>query len=416
MSFVKKYKNYVVTFGIEFLILLLGFFIFRIANEKLNGVGFSEFTLSRRNISFLQPLLMMGLGVAVPRYMSIHQKKDSYLPTALCIMGGVGLFFIVALFLARGFMAHLFFGDSNYQFLILPLVVLLVSYGFHSILYGYLRGKGQIYLANVFQLLNIGISPVVVLLCAQDVEQYMYLNALFVFVSVLFFSVFIFRQNRIEFNRSIFKEDSAVLLSYGLPRVFGDFALLALLTIPAYIVLSVQHDLLAGGDIAYAITLFNLVGAAFGPLSLVLLPEISKFLVESKFSLIKQRFYFFVLASLALTAFGYLVFIGFHHTILSMLLGANYRPEIFEISKVVLLGSFGYVIYIVLRSFLDAIHVKAKNSKNLLIALASYLLLLAYCHLNSSSAVSYLYAFVIAVNLLGLLTFIQTYYSIKKLK
>ena len=416
MSFVKKYKNYVVTFGIEFLILLLGFFIFRIANEKLNGVGFSEFTLSRRNISFLQPLLMMGLGVAVPRYMSIHQKKDSYLPTALCIMGGVGLFFIVALFLARGFVAHLFFGDLNYQFLILPLVVLLVSYGFHSILYGYLRGKGQIYSANVFQLVNIGIAPVSMLLCAQDVEQYMYLNALFIFVSGLFFAVFIFRQNRIEFSRSVLKEDSIVLLSYGLPRVFGDFALLALLTIPAYIVLSVQHDLLAGGDIAYAITLFNLVGAAFGPLSLVLLPEISNFLVESKFNLIKQRFYFFVLASLALTAFGYLVFIGFHHTILSMLLGANYRPEIFEISKVVLLGSFGYVIYIVLRSFLDAIHVKAKNSTNLLIALASYLLLLAYCHLNSSSAVSYLYAFVIAVNLLGLLTFIQTYYSIKKLK
>jgi O-antigen/teichoic acid export membrane protein len=255
-----------------------------------------------------------------------------------------------------------------------------------------------------------------VLLCAKDVEQYMYFNALFIFICSLFFSVFVFRQNRIEFNRSLFKEDSAILLSYGLPRVFGDFALLALLTIPAYIVLSVQHDLLAGGDIAYAITLFNLVGAAFGPLSLVLLPEISKFLVESKFNLIQQRFYFFVLASLALTAFGYLVFIGFHNVILSLLLGANYRPEIFEISRVVLLGSFGYVLYIVLRSFLDAIHVKAKNSANLLIALASYLLLLAFCFWSNSSVVSYLYAFVIAVNVLGLLTFIQTYYSIKKLK
>lgn len=359
---------------------------------------------------------MMGLGVAVPRYMSIHQKRDSYLPTALCIMGGVGLFFIVALFLTRDFMAHLFFGDSNYQFLIFPLVVLLVAYGFHSIFYGYLRGKGQVYLANVFQLVNIGISPVVVLLCAQEVEQYMYLNALFIFVSVLFFSVFIFRQNRIEFNRSIFKEDSSVLLSYGLPRVFGDFALLALLTIPAYIVLSVQHDLLAGGDIAYAITLFNLVGAAFGPLSLVLLPEISKFLAESKFELIKQRFYFFVLASLALTALGYLIFIAFNNIILSLLLGDNFRPEIVEIAKVVLLGCFGYVIYIVLRSFLDAIHVKAKNSTNLLISLAVYLLLIAYGYTNHVNAISYLYYFVFAVNTLGVLTFIQTFYSIKKLK
>jgi len=416
LSFVKKYKNYVVTFGIEFLILLLGFFIFRIANEKLSDTGFSEFTLSRRNISFLQPLLMMGLGVAVPRYMSIQQKRDSFLPAALTIMTAVGLFFVVGLFLTRNFIAHMFFGNENYYFLILPLVVLLVGYGFHSIVYGYLRGKGQVLWANGFQLLNIGILPVVVLAVSKDVQQYLYFNALFIFASSLFFSGFVFYKNSIAFNLKLFKEDSSVLLSYGIPRVFGDFALLALLTIPTYIVLYVQHDLLAGGDIAYALTLFNIVGAAFGPLSLVLLPEISKFLSESKFNLIKQRFYFFVFASVALTALGYLIFVGFHHFILSLLLGSNYRPEIFEIAKVVLLGSFGYVVYIVLRSFLDAIHVKAKNATNLLISLAIYLIMVLYGSMNNVGIVSYLYYFVVAVNILGLLTFIQTFYTIKKLK
>ena len=416
MSFVKKYKNYVVTFGIEFLILLLGFFIFRIANEKLSDTGFSEFTLSRRNISFLQPLLMMGLGVAVPRYMSIQQKRDSFLPAALTIMTAVGLFFVVGLFLTRNFIAHMFFGNENYYFLILPLVVLLVGYGFHSIVYGYLRGKGQVLWANGFQLLNIGILPVVVLAVSKDVQQYLYFNALFIFASSLFFSGFVLYKNSIAFNLKLFKEDSSVLLSYGIPRVFGDFALLALLTIPTYIVLYVQHDLLAGGDIAYALTLFNIVGAAFGPLSLVLLPEISNFLSESKFNLIKQRFYFFVFASVALTALGYLIFVGFHHFILSLLLGSNYRPEIFEIAKVVLLGSFGYVVYIVLRSFLDAIHVKAKNATNLLISLAIYLIMVLYGSMNNVGIVSYLYYFVVAVNILGLLTFIQTFYTIKKLK
>ena len=416
MSFVKKYKNYVVTFGIEFLILLLGFFIFRLANEKLNSEGFSEFTLSRRNISFLQPLLMLGLGVAVPRYMSIQQKRDSFLPAALTIMTAVGLLFVVALFLSRNFIAHMFFGSENYYFLILPLVVLLVGYGFHSIIYGYLRGKGQVLWANGFQLLNIGILPVAVLAVSEDVQQYLYFNALFIFASSLFFSGFVFYKNSIEFNLKLFQEDSSVLLSYGIPRVFGDFALLALLTVPTYIVLYVRHDLLAGGDIAYALTLFNIVGAAFGPLSLVLLPEISKFLSESKFNLIKQRFYFFVFASVALTALGYLIFVGFHHFILSLLLGSNYRPEIFEIAKVVLLGSFGYVVYIVLRSFLDAIHVKAKNATNLLISLAIYLIMVLYGSMNNVGIVSYLYYFVVAVNILGLLTFIQTFYTIKKLK
>jgi len=191
---------------------------------------------------------------------------------------------------------------------------------------------------------------------------------------------------------------------------------LALLTIPAYVVLYLQHNLSAGGDIAYAITLFNLVGAAFGPISLVLLPEISKFLVESRIDLISKRFYFFVFSSLLLTVAGYLIFILFHESILNLLLGKNYRHEIFEIARVILLGSFGYVIYIVLRSFLDAIHVKAKNSVNLLISLGVYAVMILCGYLNGVSMYYYLCCFVIAVNLLGVLTFIKTYYSIKKLE
>ena len=409
-------SNYIVTFFVEFLILLLSFFIFRLANERMNSDGFSEFTLTRRNISFLQPLLMVGLGVAVPRYMSLNQKRDSYLPSALILMTGIGLLFVIVLLSAKHAIANLFFGNSNYSFLILPLVLLLLSYGFHSIVYGYLRGKGLLYWANAFQLLNIGISPVLAIVSAKNVEQYMYFNASFIFVNNLIFIAVVTVRNQTVFNRRIFGEDSSVLLSYGFPRVFGDFALLALLTLPTYIVLSVQHDLIAGGDIAYAITLFNLVGAAFGPLSLVLLPEISKFLAESNFILIKKRFYFVVLSSLALTVTGYFIFMVFHNAILHLLLGSKCRPEIFETAKVVLLGSFGYVLYIVLRSFLDAIHVKAKNSTNLLISLGLYAVLIVFGYLNDTSLFYYLCCFVIAVNLLGVLTFIKTYYSIKKLE
>jgi len=75
LSFFAKYKNYVITFGTEIFILILSFVIFRIANERMSDISFSEYTLSRRNISFLQPLLMIGLGVAVPRYVSIYLKE-----------------------------------------------------------------------------------------------------------------------------------------------------------------------------------------------------------------------------------------------------------------------------------------------------------------------------------------------------
>ena len=416
MSFLKKYKNYFVTFGIEFLILLLGFIIFRIANEKMTEIGFSEYTLSRRNISFLQPLLMIGLGVAVPRYVSIFPQRNSFLPASLFLMSIVSILLLMILTFGSAVFSNLFFGNEKYQIYILPMALLLVGYGFHAILYGFLRGKKEVYFSNLIQLLNIGILPVLVLFYTQDVKLLLYINSVLLLFNCLIFITIVFIKNGIKIELQSCKEDAVVMLKYGLPRVLGDFALLALLTFPTYIALSMQKNVLVGGDVAYSITLFNLVGAAFGPLSLVLLPEIAGFLAEKRVDLIKKRFYVFLVISLLLTLFGYALFYFFHDVVLNVLLGNKHRSSIFEIASIVLLGSFGYVLYIVLRSFLDAIHVKAKNATNLIVSLGVYVLLILYGYSKDVSLNSYLYYFVMSVNVLGILTFIKTYHTIKEIK
>ena len=383
----------------------------------MTDIAFSEYTLSRRNISFLQPLLMIGLGVAVPRYVSIHPKRDSFLPASLILMTIVSLFFLLVLTLGRGFFSDLFFGDVvDYQNYILPLCILLIGYGYHAILYGYLRGKKEVYFSNLIQLVNIGLLPISVLLCTQNVQQLLLLNGVLLLASCLIFGLYVFIKRQIQLDFQSCWEDAKLMLNFGLPRILGDFALLAILTFPTYIVLSLQKNVLTGGDVAYSITLLNLVGAAFGPLSLVLLPEIGGFLAEKRIDLIKKRFYVFVLSGIILTLIGYLTFYFFHEFILNLLLGKDHRNEIFEIAQIVLLGSFGYVLYIILRSFLDAIHVKAKNATNLVIALTIYIAMAGYGYSMHVKSITYIYYFVISLNTLGLLTFIKTYNTIKNLK
>ena len=378
--------------------------------------AFSEYTLSRRNISFLQPLLMIGLGVAVPRYVSIHPKRDSFLPASLILMTIVSLLFLLVLTLGSGLFSNLFFGEGTYQNYILPLCILLIGYGYHAILYGYLRGKKEVYFSNLIQLVNIGFLPISVLLYTQNVQQLLLLNGVFLLVSCLIFGLYVFIKRQIQLDFQSCWEDAKLMLNFGLPRILGDFALLAMLTFPTYIVLSLQKNVLTGGDVAYSITLLNLVGAAFGPLSLVLLPEIGGFLAEKRIDLIKKRFYVFVLSGIILTLIGYLTFYFFHEFILNLLLGKDHRNEIFDIAQVVLLGSFGYVLYIILRSFLDAIHVKAKNATNLVIALIIYIVMAGYGYSMHVKSITYIYYFVISLNTLGLLTFIRTHHTIKNLK
>jgi O-antigen/teichoic acid export membrane protein len=394
----------------------LSFVIFRVANERMADIAFSEYTLSRRNISFLQPLLMIGLGVAVPRYVSIHPKRDSFLPASLILMTIVSLLFLLVLTLGSGLFSNLFFGDGTYQNYILPLCILLIGYGYHAILYGYLRGKKEVYFSNLIQLVNIGFLPISVLLYTQNVQQLLLLNGVFLLISCLIFGLYVFIKRQIQIDFQSCWEDAKLMLNFGLPRILGDFALLSMLTFPTYIVLSLQKNVLTGGDVAYSITLLNLVGAAFGPLSLVLLPEIGGFLAEKRIDLIKKRFYVFVLLGIILTLIGYLTFYFFHEFILKLLLGKDHRNEIFDIAQIVLLGSFGYVLYIILRSFLDAIHVKAKNATNLMIALTVYIAMAGYGYSMHVKSITYIYYFVISLNTLGLLTFIKTYNTIKNLK
>ncbi len=416
MSFFVKHKNYIVTFGTEFFILILGFIIFRIASERMTEIGFSEYALSRRNISFLQPLLMIGLGVAVPRYISISPDRNSFLPAGLFLLAVVGTIFLIILGLGNRFFSTLFFGNDKYQSFIVPLTILLIGYGYHAILYGYLRGKKDIFFSNFIQFLHVGILPIMVLFHTQNIPSLLLFNGVILILLCVVFSISIFIKNNIQLDIKLCLEDVRTLLNYGIPRVLGDFALLAILTFPAYIVLSISKNVLLGGDVAYSITLLNLIGAAFGPISIVLLPEIGGFMREKRFDLIRNRFYVFVLSSITLTLIGYLIFYFFHDFIFNILLGTNHRKELFDMASIMLLGSFGYVLYIVLRSFLDAIHVQAKNATNLIIVLIIYVLLIVYGNSNDVPLNDYLYYFVVSLNILGILTLIKTYLSLKNLK
>jgi O-antigen/teichoic acid export membrane protein len=412
----KKYKGYIVTFGTEITIMCLSFLIFRIANQQLSEFGFSEYNVFRRTTSLLLPLLMIGLGVAIPRFISLEKNRNSLFLTGIIWIFISSIILISILFFGVDFFSKLFFGSISYKLHIISIGFLLMNFGFHSCIYGYLRGKLNVYFSNFIQLLNTGIIPLFVFFISSNILEIIVYNVLFLFCSCLIFTLVLIKKHKIKLKINYFKEDSKILLNYGLPRVIGDFSLLAILSLPTYIILKIENNLLIAGDVAYGITLLNLAGAIFSPLSLVLLPEISTFLIEKNIKSIVKRFKIFIILSLSLTLIGYFVFYFLSEFVLLILLGKGYHNSIGSFSKIILMGSFGYVLYIVLRSFLDAIHVKATNSLNLLIVLCFNVLLVYVGIINQIQMEYYLFTFVVSLSLLGLLSLIKTYKAIKKIK
>ncbi len=381
----------------------------------MSDVGFSEYNLARRSVSLFQPLLMIGLGVAVPRYISIFPLKKSFLVGAGILLGLSALVLGTIFFLFDSYFAELLLGDVSYSNYIMPLFSLLLGICFHALVFGYLRGKQYVYYPNILQLFNIGILPIAVILYAEDVRTVLLTNGLVLIATSFSLFLRIVLKNQTVYSKKDFVEDCKDLLKYGLPRVLGDFSLLLLITAPAYLILYIQDDILISGDVAYSFTLLNLVGAAFGPLGLVMVPEIASLMSKGENKLIEQRFFVFLTIGLIATFIGFLIYYFFNDFILQIILGEHYRPSIGEISVTILKGSFGYALYIILRNFLDAIKVRAINSINLLVTLTIYALLMLFAYYNDGVLEDYLNCFVASVSFLGLLTLLKTYSVVKKL-
>ena len=94
-------KDYIVTIIVQFAVLASVFLVYKLAAEFLGTDGFSGYALSRRTISLIQPAILMGLGVGIPRYIAYgyanpdQKNPDAYFISALFILAPVIFIFFI---------------------------------------------------------------------------------------------------------------------------------------------------------------------------------------------------------------------------------------------------------------------------------------------------------------------------------
>ncbi|MFN9326918.1 MAG: hypothetical protein ACK6A5_16190, partial [Flavobacteriales bacterium] len=135
----------------------------------------------------------------------------------------------------------------------------------HGVAYGYLRGRGASVVANALQLTVLALAPCGAFLLYTDMCAVLWFTGAAWAISAL-----------LSVWRGMFGEtpggsrrQGAELLRYGLPRVPGDVALGALLTIPGYVALR-THGLDLSGEVGFGATLLNIAAAVFSPVALLL--------------------------------------------------------------------------------------------------------------------------------------------------
>ena len=376
-------KQLVWTTIAEALIMASGILLLRFSAQLLNPEGFGEYMLSRRASGLIYLPLVMGFGIAAPRYIAIvrggtlpgYGEREFVLATL-----GMGL---VPSVIAIGILnldhqrtAALLFGSSSLGNLVAPTSAVVGGLALHSITYAVFRGRGNSAAANTIQLANIGIAPLAALaLAPRDAASVLALMAaIMIAISLLGFAMALLRERTASAASGDLRSHARLLLRYGLPRVPGEFALIGLVAIPA--LLSVRaHGLVVAGQFSAALTLLTVITSAFAPVGLVTLPIVSAQAASGDLVGVRRLVVRMLVAGVALAIAGVVLGEAIMPVFVGWYFGAEFLPAV-PVFRTCLLGAIPFVVYVLLRNILDALDVRAINTRNLLITLA---VLVALC-------------------------------------
>ncbi len=414
----KNLKKYLSTFLTEFSVMILSILLYRVCLDNFGDEDFSVFSIYKRNFSFLQPLLMLGLGVGIPRYVALNfndiKKINGFFSGATFLILFVCLISSFILFLFSNQISSIVFGSEEYSYLVTPLILMMNGVLFYNISYSLFRGRLQMGIANFMQFVFLGIVPIISLLISDSLETALYVNGiLWCILSIIGWVIgFISLGGKFGIERIQIKE----LFLYGLYRLPGDIGLGFFFLLPVLVIVHLTGDTIVGGYVAFGITLINMVGSLFTPICVVLLAQAGNLIADKNFDTLKSITIKISRLVLGLVISGIIVFEIFTPLILEIYLGQS-NESLVLVCRIIFLSSLGYGLYIALRSILDAIFVQPVNSIYILISLIVFSVICFYSVNFSTGNEIYiiLYGFLFSITLLGGLTLYKTFQSINKL-
>jgi O-antigen/teichoic acid export membrane protein len=217
---------------------------------------------------------------------------------------------------------------------------------------------------------QLGVVPVVAFLVADDLHGVLLLTGwIWSAGSVIPFLLLFMRRLPQEEG---YAPEIGGLLRYGIQRVPGDLALAALFSLPVYMV-NHTEGIESGGQVAFGLTLLNIIGALFAPISLLMLPSVAHALARKDHGAIIREVLRTRNGTVLIAVAIVLLFQLVAAPALEWYVGGA-PAGLVTAARILFTGAIFHAIFISLRSLLDAYFEKARNSLNILMALGLFLL------------------------------------------
>jgi O-antigen/teichoic acid export membrane protein len=378
----------------------------------LGAIALAEYLLVRRIYSWLQSATLLGVDMALPRYVAMaetkdYRRRDQYLLAAI-ICGSVVTCFMLVLFNGAGALfSRWLFGSEDLRSLVLALSLFLAGGAAHGVVYGFYRGRLDMNRANILQLINSVAVPL-----GSAVALFRYhstslivdaIGLLMIFFSLLFSLPMLGQLAKLRWRD--LQTPLKTLLRYSIPRlpsIFGFGAMLALGPMLA------SHRMPLAEVTALLLGMSMLMGisASAEPLGLILLSKVSMFVSQNRETELRTHLLYLQEAVVACYVFICLQLIVFTDVLVHAWVGNRLIGDL-GVIRLTLVSVPFYLLFAYLRSVVDATSVTPYNTFNILITFGVFAVILAVVMKWSPTndlLWNIAFALVVAIALLGALT------------
>lgn len=371
-------RDHLMTLGTELGVMGTSLLLLKLAAAYAGPSGFGEFVLGRRMIGFVQLPALCGIGIALTRSVAMTRASGrpaiewNYLDAALLITLCTSTAAVGLLVFGGRFIAEVAMGGPAMAPLARALAPGVTGLILHGVAYGLLRGRQTMLPANVLQGINLGLIPLVVFaIPGLSVPQLLFwTGSAQLTVAVVALGTTRSRGPSFAPLRETWEGAGTELLRYGAPRVPGEFMLGALNALPV-MAAAYYGGPVEAGRIGLGLSLLSLLSSLFAPLGQVMLPAISGRVAAGDTDGLARGIWLLTAACAALTALGVLALEALAPWLLPAVFGTAFAAAVLPV-RIIILGAVPYVLYVVLRNVLDAIHAAPLNAGNLFVALSAF--------------------------------------------
>jgi O-antigen/teichoic acid export membrane protein len=269
------------TFFTEFLVLGTSLGVLKLAAAHWGAAGFGEFVLARRALGWIQLPALLGMHLALARFVAMAGASGDRSGEARYIRSGARititsiLVMTAVLLIFERPLAFALLGNSLATSTLRALALAIAGLVVHTVVYGALRGKRRTRAANVLQAIVLGVVPLAaIMMPGTTVDQYLTTTGCAMLALGALVGGSILAEERHHVASLSDGAARRALLEYGASRVPGEVALGALFALPV-ILAAHRGGAVDAGELGLALSLLQLVGALFSPLGQALLPTIS---------------------------------------------------------------------------------------------------------------------------------------------